>query len=142
MLKRKDERCFWLDPRFKDNPAWLADEAEALEAEGAPEDATSNQTESVEVSPPTATYSSATMPSVDYNLPQPRNSNTIPQPRGSPDLDVMDSFLALPSGPPSPLTIATPLSEVRETNPFEDPTLVYSEQFEHEALREEWDFPG
>lgn len=33
MLNRKDERCFWLDPRFRDNPAWLADEAEALEGE-------------------------------------------------------------------------------------------------------------
>ena len=31
MLKKKDSRCFWLDPRFKTNPAWLADEAEARE---------------------------------------------------------------------------------------------------------------
>jgi hypothetical protein len=32
MLKTNDERCFWLDPRFETNPAWLADEGEALES--------------------------------------------------------------------------------------------------------------
>jgi len=32
MLKAKDERCFWLDPRFATNPAWLADEAEGIAA--------------------------------------------------------------------------------------------------------------
>lgn len=31
MLKAKDEKCFWLDPRFETNPAFLADEAEAQE---------------------------------------------------------------------------------------------------------------
>jgi hypothetical protein len=31
MLKKKDSRCLWLDPRFETNPAWLADEAEAQE---------------------------------------------------------------------------------------------------------------
>jgi len=30
MLKDEDWRCFWLNPRFKENPAFLADEAEAL----------------------------------------------------------------------------------------------------------------
>ncbi|KAF2396507.1 hypothetical protein EJ06DRAFT_559647 [Trichodelitschia bisporula] len=32
MLKNKDDRCFWLDPRFATNPAYLADEGEAIEA--------------------------------------------------------------------------------------------------------------
>lgn len=32
MLKEDDWRCFWLDPRFKENPAYLADEAEAQAA--------------------------------------------------------------------------------------------------------------
>jgi len=32
MLKRNDERCFWLDPRFKTNPSFLADDGEELEA--------------------------------------------------------------------------------------------------------------
>lgn len=36
MLKEGDWRCFWLDPRFKTNPAYLADEAEAAEREKAP----------------------------------------------------------------------------------------------------------
>ncbi|TID12913.1 glycosyltransferase family 2 protein [Venturia nashicola] len=29
MLKNNDDRCFWLDPKFRTNPDWLADEAEA-----------------------------------------------------------------------------------------------------------------
>lgn len=32
MLKEEDWRCFWLDPRFKENPAYLADDAEAIAA--------------------------------------------------------------------------------------------------------------
>jgi hypothetical protein len=32
MLKNNDPRCFWLDPRFETNPAWLADEGEQQEA--------------------------------------------------------------------------------------------------------------
>lgn len=32
MLKEEDWRCFWLDPRFKENPGYLADEAEAMAA--------------------------------------------------------------------------------------------------------------
>ncbi|KAJ4402841.1 hypothetical protein N0V91_006913 [Didymella pomorum] len=143
MLKSKDERCFWLDPRFKDNPAWLADEAEALEVGRSRKDAESSPVETTEVSPPTATYSNTAMPSIDYDLPQPRNSNAIPQPRGSPDLDAMDGLSTLPSGPPSPLVITTPSSLVREINPFEDPEFVYpDESFQHQALRDEWDFPG
>jgi hypothetical protein len=141
MLKSKDERCFWLDPRFKDNPAWLADEAEAAEAERSREGAGSSPVETTEVSPPTATYSSTTMPSVDYDLPQPPNSKAIPQPRGSPDLDAMGGLSTLPSGPPSPLIITTPSRLMRETNPFEDPDFVYSEPFQHEGLRDEWDLP-
>ncbi|KAF3034605.1 hypothetical protein E8E12_004813 [Didymella heteroderae] len=145
MLRRKDERCFWLDPRFKGNPAWLADEAEALEAERLRANAQSNLMETTEVSPPTATYFSATMSSVDYDLPQPHNSKALPQPRGSPDLDAMDGLSTLPSGPPSPLVITAPSTPSRlvfETNPFEDPDLVCSEPFENEALRDEWAFPG
>ncbi|KAK0387065.1 hypothetical protein NLU13_5378 [Sarocladium strictum] len=35
MLKDGDQECFWLDPRFETNPAWLADEREdQLIAEG------------------------------------------------------------------------------------------------------------
>lgn len=33
MVKRKDERCFWLDPRFETNPSWLADEYDENESE-------------------------------------------------------------------------------------------------------------
>jgi hypothetical protein len=28
MIRRNDDRCFWLDPRFVANPGWLADEAD------------------------------------------------------------------------------------------------------------------
>lgn len=37
MLKNNDERCFWLDPRFCTNPAWLADDSEAKERGEQPE---------------------------------------------------------------------------------------------------------
>ncbi|RGP61284.1 hypothetical protein FLONG3_10593 [Fusarium longipes] len=30
MLEDGDDACFWLDPRFETNPAWLADEKEAM----------------------------------------------------------------------------------------------------------------
>ncbi|KAF5640473.1 hypothetical protein F52700_3624 [Fusarium sp. NRRL 52700] len=33
MLKDGDEACFWLDPRFETNPAWLADEKEKMVAD-------------------------------------------------------------------------------------------------------------
>ncbi|EXL60931.1 hypothetical protein FOCG_00201 [Fusarium oxysporum f. sp. radicis-lycopersici 26381] len=33
MLKDGDEACFWLDPRFETNPAWLADEKEKMLAD-------------------------------------------------------------------------------------------------------------
>lgn len=33
MLADEDWRCFWLDPRFKENPGFLADEGEMLAAE-------------------------------------------------------------------------------------------------------------
>ncbi|KAH7267746.1 uncharacterized protein BKA55DRAFT_590077 [Fusarium redolens] len=33
MLKDGDEACFWLDPRFEANPAWLADEREKMLAD-------------------------------------------------------------------------------------------------------------
>lgn len=32
MLKDGDDACFWLDPRFETNPAWLADEKEQMVA--------------------------------------------------------------------------------------------------------------
>jgi hypothetical protein len=28
MLRRNDDRCIWIDPRFAVNPGWLADEAD------------------------------------------------------------------------------------------------------------------
>lgn len=34
MMKANDERVIWLDPRFESNPAFLADEGEALRADG------------------------------------------------------------------------------------------------------------
>lgn len=138
MLKRKDERCFWLDPRFKDNPAWLADESEALAADRSRAEMENNLTAIPVPSPPEAAYASALVPFVEYDLPQPLSPNTIPRPRGSPDLDEMYGLTssASPSGPPSPLIISTPSSVGLEVNPFEDPSLIYTEPDNR------FDFPG
>jgi hypothetical protein len=120
MLKRKDERCFWLDPRFQENPAWLADEAEALAAEKSDNEKSEKH---AQIIPPSATYSSPLVPSVEYSLPQPISDPfATPRPRGSPDIDAI-TILRTPTalGPPSPLFIATPSDPAREINPFDDP---------------------
>jgi hypothetical protein len=128
MLKRNDDRCFWLDPRFTDNPAWLADEAEALEAEKSRNEGDEDSNGNAHLSPPSATYSSALSPSIDYSLPQPPNSNAMPRPRGSPDIGAMIRLgsSGAPSGPPSPLLISTS-SKADETNPFADPPEAHTQ---------------
>jgi hypothetical protein len=87
MLDRNDERCIWLDARFKKNPAWLADEAEALTAKSSSETELDGLYDNPSFTPPTASYCSASNRSVEFNLPSPPNLNTIPRPRGIPDID-------------------------------------------------------
>jgi hypothetical protein len=122
MLKNKDDRCFWLDPRFTDNPAWLADEAEALEAERAAKDQDDSVPRDTQPSPPLATYSSALHPSVDYFSPQPVSSNATPQPRGSPNIDAMERL----DGFMFPRGRASPSLPMEEANPFADPPNVHT----------------
>jgi hypothetical protein len=87
MLDRNDERCIWLDARFKKNPAWLADEAEALTAKSSSENELDGLYDNPSFTPPTASHCSASNRSVEFNLPSPPNLNTIPRPRGIPDID-------------------------------------------------------
>lgn len=118
MLKRNDDRCFWLDPQFEDNPAWLADEAEALILERARNEIKENANVNAHFTPPLATYSSALLPSVDYSLPQPPSSVAIPRPRGSPDINSMARSTSYMS--PSILPITSMVNSTSETNPFAD----------------------
>lgn len=37
MVKERDPQAFWLDPRFETNPGYLADDGEAIRAEGVAE---------------------------------------------------------------------------------------------------------
>ncbi|KAF2431940.1 hypothetical protein EJ08DRAFT_659621 [Tothia fuscella] len=134
MLKAKDERCFWLDPRFKENPAYLADEAEAIEAaKKAGQDPMERPTDGTSensplrpdflLEPPSATYSSAATRSIELELPRPSSSRAGSRPRGSPSMDPFAD-----SRPTSPLPIfeasndRNALSqETLITNPFADP---------------------
>jgi hypothetical protein len=50
MIKDNDPNAVWLDPRFENNPAYLADEAEALLA-AAKEDGSKKVPASVYISP-------------------------------------------------------------------------------------------
>ncbi|RDI77741.1 hypothetical protein Vi05172_g12269 [Venturia inaequalis] len=70
MLKNKDDRCFWLDPQFQKNPAWLADEAEAKEQ--------SQQPEMQETEPKQAENESKSL-SKKYTMPY-ENTLEAPQP--------------------------------------------------------------
>jgi hypothetical protein len=122
MLKNKDDRCFWLDPRFANNPAWLADEAKALEAERAANEKNDTVPRDTQPSPPLATYSSALHPSVDYFSPQPVSSNTTPLPRGSPNIDALErsGSFTFPKGR------ASPLLPREDANPFADPPKAHT----------------
>lgn len=106
MLKNNDDRCFWIDPKFKDNPAWLADEAEAIEAEkkgqtsGAttPNDTKTGPKVDFPLEPPRATYQSP--------LLIPTGGKSLSDRRNGPRLDASITTLSPPigqiSGPPSP----------------------------------------
>lgn len=84
MLKNKDDRCFWLDPRFETNPAWLADEGEALNAKdteekclepSSDEKSDGNEPNIMEVlDPPLATYQTAGLGSSENTLLPPTRS--------------------------------------------------------------------
>ena len=114
MLRRKDERCFWLDPRFETNPAWLADEGEAQQAEihtGARLSTRNHPDESeanimnISLEPPLATYQS--LGSTDINFPLPPRSPPSASPRSSssinpsPRLSPRASATTIPASMPS-----------------------------------------
>jgi hypothetical protein len=96
MLKKNDERCFWLDPRFTAHPAFLADEAEAIainrESSLSPTSTLQDDYDpswlqpDVSLEPPRASYSSAALRSTELELPQPAVGRSDPRPRLSPNL--------------------------------------------------------
>jgi hypothetical protein len=137
MLKANDERCFWLDPRFDENPAWLADEAEAVQAETteAPKTVKAPSTLPPTTSSPPPQLPTPIHPSMrpytDYSLPSSPLPNTYPQARGSPYIEAFNkSVLSVgsgngsSSGPPTPLLISTPSGLSQERNPFDDAARV------------------
>lgn len=113
MVRNNDDRCFWLDPRFEKNPAWLADEAEALEAAKVdngqttgvitPLDGKNNSKLDFELEPPRATYFSPLLISTgDESIPERHHS---PRPRLSPSTAALSPPIDQISAPPSPFLL-------------------------------------
>lgn len=97
MLKKKDDGCFWLDPRFETNPAWLADEGEAQETKQSKQTkAESSSDENLDwnevnimdsmLEPPLATYQSPVLGSTDHILRPPTRSPLRTSPRLPPSV--------------------------------------------------------
>jgi hypothetical protein len=101
MLK-KDDSCFWLDPRFETRPAWLADEGEAQEAKQSKETKQSKEAKVESLSdenpdgnevnidsmlePPLATYQNPFLGSTDHILWPPARSPSRTSPRLPPSV--------------------------------------------------------
>jgi hypothetical protein len=119
MLKRKDERCFWLDPRFETNPAWLADEGETQQARMSTETtlSTHNNPDENDVSimnislePPLATYQ--TLGSTEINFPLPPRSPPSASPGSSSSISPSPRLSPRASGTTNPGLMPSSLAAV------------------------------